>query len=68
MRGSLDLARRENAPNGVGARPTVGLAQPMRNDTQQADKDIGPRPSGIAFDSKQRLRGVYDDVRLGVAR
>ena len=32
-----------------------------------ADKDIGARPSGIVFDSKQRLAGVYPEMlRLSV--
>jgi len=52
-------------PNGAGARPTVGLANPMTTNDERAVKQFGSRPSGIEFDSKQRLRGRMTYERVG---
>jgi len=65
MRGLLDSAQRQKTPNGSGARPTVGLAVPMTNDTTHAVKHNGARRGGIAFDARDRLAGAYDDTQFG---
>lgn len=64
MRGLPNSALAETASSGGPAPSTVGRAEPMRYDHFRADKHVGARPSGIVFDSKQRLRGEYDHVHF----
>jgi len=43
----------------------VGLAQPMFDDSTNADKQFGARRGSIAFDARDRLAGAYDDTQFG---
>ena len=67
MRCLPDSACQKTTPNGTGARPTVGVAEPMTNYENQPLEGSGAAEQ-ITIDARDVLAGHWDETRMEAGR